>query len=280
MLTAYDALMNHTPDALIGMMNIGKFSKRELFALLIRSLVGGVNIVTPSLNIVRAAGVSAGAGAVNLYTVPAGRRAFWLSFGYTNTTAGALTLRQQLRMPDTSLRNISNAVALAANANGQTSNAIVMHEGETAVVDASGAGVNINGRIVEFDARTELSRREIFNLALGDNVLYTVPAGRVGIIPSASSLGIVTASPALIVSNNGGVGARNYQAHIAPAGSLATGAATRNGSVTAIGNGSFLSIHGTGARGILAAGESLIVNTDGGEAGQWAFANIVERAAA
>lgn len=137
----------------------------------------GINVgANPAVGEVVA--TSAGAGNIDLYTVPAGKTVIILALTGYNTTAGSLTVSPRYKYGSTYVQVGSNSIAGAgAITNVPLQGPMVFSEGETVAVNSTGAGVLFVLRYVEIDTGRFVP---VFgkSLAVGDNLLYTCPVGK------------------------------------------------------------------------------------------------------
>lgn len=195
----------------------------------------------------------------DLYTVPAGKRAFYQVAQDYNPTGSNITEYMEIKVSGTYYRIQTNAT-LTGNTGGTlgTAAGIVLEAGETLSVNtATTAGLNIWPLVIEFDNTSNLKTSKLLGLASGANTLYTCPASHsctlITSVPGAllglaGNIAVVTngSSPTLthyLVPSGGTPGTTNQ------AGVLATGGATRS-SMTAVPGmsaGDFISVNSTGS---------------------------------
>lgn len=142
-------------------------------------------------------GTSDGVNPVEPYVVPAGRKALWASYSWNNPTGSTGNIKNGVKRVDNTRRWIQQN-AITANQINAANQPIILAAGERPTFDTGAvAGVICGARsVMEFDDDGTVVRIDA-DLATGDNVLYTVPAGKYAVL-FTSSMGIaVTSSPLL-----------------------------------------------------------------------------------
>jgi hypothetical protein len=212
-------------------------------------------------------------GDVDLYTVPAGRKAFiGPSARGINKSAGNITSFLQVKISGTYYR-LTTAVTAASGASMSISlfAGMILNAGESiAINNATNSGLNIGLSIFEFDDSSPLVRASIFGLASGNQTLYTCPAST---IPFAfSDIMAYTHSPISCPVFNGSGGSLNYYLNNVSSG----GSPSSSNQITpsiAISNNS---VDIPNLYGSLTPGDFINVNSSGGGAGQNIWLNLYE----
>jgi hypothetical protein len=210
----------------------------------------------------------AGAGDIDLYTVPAGKKAYVLNCGGYNAVAGTCATYMELKDTGTYYRIRGNANF--ATLTGSTfSQSIFLSAGQTLSVHTSQAGMNLWAKVIEFDATAYVASKEILSLVNGDNTVYTCPAGKMAILLGPS--GVVVDIPPLFYVNVSG-GSRIVYWNVVASGS-APGASNR---VTALITVANTESSATNVPMCLSAGDYININTNSGDPTQIAWVNVVE----
>ncbi len=229
---------------------------------------------------VRIAGNNLPIGDSDLYTVPQGRKCMILGgvssfiFAVTvyNPSAGTITWASQIKVNGTYYRTKSSSslsTLTGLTGTGFFTTSMVMNAGESVSINTTTtAGLNVWAVGIEFDEEnTNIVTGRVLNLISGNNTIYTVPPGK-----TAASVGVIfsfgntfsisnqsggTLSYAIYTVNKGDSPGTTNQSSAAP--SFVTGLVTGAGVVTN-----------------LTEGDSLVVNTSGGGAGQMAWTTVFE----
>jgi hypothetical protein len=221
----------------------------------------------------RVVATNLGVGDVDLYTAPAGRRAIIGTQHFWNPTAGTISLYLEVKDGST-YRRISD-VATAPTLYGANLSYYawwVLDAGDSLAVHASAAGLSFFGNIVEFDESVGL-RTVCVSLGIGNNTLYTVPSGRSAhVLPISPTTSAATSLGNIGIINDSGA-ARTITLYYTPNGGSAI-QASYGGSVP---NGGWKLDFATATT--MQAGDSIVVNSDSGAAGQMAYLIVVERRA-
>lgn len=128
---------------------------------------------------VRVAGSNLSTGNNDLYTVPAGKRALFLS-GVTYQASGStITIFPEVKISGTYYR-LGTATAVSTTVatilSGAAAGGYIAEAGEILAVNSITAnGLNIWYNVVEFDNTVPLRTVKLLGLATGDQTLYTVP---------------------------------------------------------------------------------------------------------
>lgn len=147
-----------------------------------------------SLKSIRNFGNSGGAGDIDVYTAPAGKRAFVISTQVNNTSGGTITWHYETKIGGTYYRILGQpSSSIAAQTGAFSVNQIYCIEaGETFSINVSGANFGYLLNIMEFDNTSPLKTVKITSATMvnGDNSFYTVPAGKIAVPILPSALGI------------------------------------------------------------------------------------------
>lgn len=210
-----------------------------------------------------------GSGDVDLYTVPSGRSALIGNVAGFNTAGTSTTILLSVKIGGTYYRIQSAAGSVIGTLTGMSNTfiPIVISSGESLAVNTSQAGMNLNVKLVEFDAQSSLKTYRILGLSNGDNTVISVPTGKS--IAAFESVSFLLLSTGQFHITNSSGGARNYIAKHKPNG----GASFESTVAVAVADGgkSTLQQHAS-----LSSGDELILNTDSGAAGQNAWINVIE----
>ena len=206
---------------------------------------------------VRARNVPAGTN--TFYTVPAGKKAIIAAYAFVNPTGAAITIALAHVLGGVT-HQIQPAVNVNPNANsGANALFYVLEAGESFAGITNGAGLNLNVRIIEFDASSGFKSPRLLTLSAGDNVLYTCPAGKRAITLTAGATTQGAVLPNAFIYNSSG-GTRTYSVHGTDPGTTATSNDTRTGGLAILGTNSvnlsqYLPV-------TVEAGESIVINVD------------------
>ncbi len=212
-------------------------------------------------------GSNLGTGDHDLYTVPVGRQALvdrnLVAYNIAGS-GGNIVCYSEIKVGGVYYR-VSPNVTIADGAGGSPGMAVhmVLAAGEKfAANTATTAGLNVRGGVWEFDADdTRVFTARILGLASGDNLLYTVPAGKsVVFLQGAEFVPSMTAQ-IQIVNNTGG--SLNYYANAVPSGGT-VGPTNRCFSAVAVGDKALGQIFGAQP---LSPGDFISVNASGPDAG-------------
>ncbi len=213
---------------------------------------------------------NAGTGDIDLYTVPAGRRAFLVSALLYNSTGSNITANSQIKISGTYYRLNSNASVSTVAISNHGSNMYVAEAGEIVSLHTSATGLNVWYRIIEFDNSLTLYSAKLTSLANGDNTVYTVPAAKTAQVLNGTLS--QTINGLLAIWNKSG-GARTYNAFAVPSGgSSGTTNKFLNGTATTADD----VIATPGCPACLSAGDFIVLNTDAATATQFAFVTVYE----
>lgn len=193
-----------------------------------------------NVSVVPITGNNLAAGDIDLYTVPAGKRAI-ISLAHFNTTVATITLFHEVKIAGVYYRINSN-VTPSTLGNGAVSNGYIFEPGEIFAINTSALGMNVSGFAILFDVANTLKCVKLLNFIVGDNTVYTCPNGRIaylagfdamfntsganpaGFLLSNMTAGVVTVKLNLVRSG-GVVAATNQMAQSALAINSTTGGA-------------------------------------------------------
>lgn len=137
------------------------------------------NVSFPAANVKNAV-----SGNNDLYTVPSGRKAVVLDYLATNNTGGTIQHYPQIKISGNYYRigatQSDNPATLGHNygMSGSRSAPILLNAGESFAVNASAVDLAIWAMIIEFDDSSLLARADLRTWSAGNNILFTVPAGK------------------------------------------------------------------------------------------------------
>lgn len=216
-------------------------------------------------------------GDVDLYTVPAGRRALVGSYHTLNQALTATTYFPEIKIGSTYYRVSVNASP--ASGLGITSPAIelILEAGDSFAVNVSQAGLNLFAQIIEFDANSPLKSARIAGPVSGDQVFYTVPVGKQALIPNflymfndgGSAAGFV---PTFVAD---GGGARTITWYQIPSGGT-KGTATQSRPSATVNANTISSAGAAPAPVTMIEGDMLLLNVDVGNPAQFVWTPVIE----
>jgi hypothetical protein len=194
----------------------------------------------------------------DIYTVPAGRRLLFLNVIVFNTSGAAITFVGQIK-----IAGLYYSLATGASCNpgaGQiiSGQPIILEAGETICLYQSAVGLNSFLRCIEFDATSGFKTGKKVDLALGDNTVYTVPAGKSTMLFNQSLTSLAAYSSTFQLNTSAAT--RTLSEHVTPAGSVVSSIANRIFAPFAINASAF--IFANTFIGSMASGESFVVNAD------------------
>jgi hypothetical protein len=202
----------------------------------------------------------------DVYTAPAGRRAFVSGFLCGGGTA---TVYGEIKVSGAYYRVTSNFSCTAATIQNTNFVGYVLEPGESISANSSATGAYVRCAIAEYDAATPLYSPKILALAAGDATLYTVPAGKAA-FPTNGSAGTPSSNNSINVWNQSG-GTRTYNLYHVNSG----GAVSDSFRISA--SGTTANLVAKSAAGYTAvAGDFFVVNSDAATATQWAYITVIE----
>jgi len=244
------------------------------------SLIGA----NPTIVKVNSAGVTTSAN--DIRTVPTGKRSVLVSSKVYHATN---TCWLQVKVGGAgSYRQLMTSTGAATSGQGASANmaptGYVFNAGDIVSIGQTntGAGTEIvtNVSFIEFDAPSDGSGLKtviVADLANGGNMIYTCPSGRQTLFPAIST---ATTAPQLgqwgggttaFVWNASG-STRAYKLHLVPSG----GSAGATNVVSEIASTTNLTRCTLLPGGTLDAGDFVSINTDSGDAGQFAWLTVYE----
>jgi hypothetical protein len=224
---------------------------------------------------------STAVGSNDLYTVPAGRKAFVQDYWVTNSTGGTIAHYPQLKISGTyyTLGRSQNEAAAGIGhnygMNGTNSIPIILNAGETYAVNADTIGLTVWVSIVEFDSTSSLYRTELTSWVNGNNTLFTMPANSnvcFGVPAFNASNNPTNATTGLAYFNASGSTVTLSGVWIVPtAGSPST--ANQIGGSNSVTNGSIFCKFFPGN---LTSGDTIVLNSNSSTTGQFAWINYTK----
>lgn len=220
-------------------------------------------VIAPALN----------TGDNDLYTVPSGKRALFLSAASYNTSAGNITLYYTVKVGGTYYRLVANSTITTASGTAISQIGYIAEAGETiAVNSATNNGLNVFLTIVEFDNTCPVFSQKLLALANGDNTLYTVPASKKAVFLDINLIALTTNNSGSFFYVNSSGGARTIQWSVVESGqSLGSGYL-----ISASTNVNDASRANLGGRPSLKAGDFVNINTNAATATQIAWVSVME----
>lgn len=228
---------------------------------------GGIPLTGVSYPAVRNTNITT--GDVDLYTVPAGKRAAVLGYYLRNDSGGSVTHYPTIKIGATYYRIGNNVTTTTANQTAQVIGYIA-EPGETIAINiATTSGAVVTFVVVEYDDSCAFYSPKLTTLAAGDNTVYTVPSSTTAIVISISTLSTLTTNTALSAYVNTSGSSRTIQWKFTPSGGSAV-VVTASTSATNLFR-TQLNVPASGG-----AGDAWIINTDANTATQLAWLNIME----
>jgi hypothetical protein len=213
------------------------------------------------------AGTTTGAGTVDIYTVPAGKRFVVAQSLVYNTSGGTLGHYVSAKIGGTYYRINANTSG-ATNVSVVSAVLYVFEPGETVALFGAGASLTYAFGGYEFDDTEPLRTYKVTAVSAGDNTVYTATGVTAAVINT--SLTAVSGSQGLVLYSNDSGAGRTYTTKLQIGGvTYQTNPATATANA---GRGSSNIIP------VLGDGDSIIVNSDSAAAGQMLWVNVVEKA--
>lgn len=219
---------------------------------------------------------SASTGDVDLYTVPANRRALLLGWVVSNPGSSAnIYLETKISASYYRLTNTASNQAWGVDeAIVTNSPPRVLNAGETASINTDTAGLSVWLHLVEFDATSPLRSVTLTSFSAGDNTLYTVPAGKsFEVLPFFGGIDLTVNGRSRLFYSNGTAGTRTLTVYAVPKGSVASANNAIN--IGTLVQSTKVNVD-TAIYGSLAPGDFIDVNLGSAAAGQMAWMNIIE----
>lgn len=146
----------------------------------------GINagIYLPNMKYAVAKTNVATAGNNDIYTVPAGKRAACFNTFFYNASAGTVGLSPTFKVSGTYYNRGGPGNSSSAGTSGNMLlSSIILEAGETLSYWASTTGaINTWSSVVEFDNTAIVKSVKTLNMATGDVLLYTCPAGKTAFV--------------------------------------------------------------------------------------------------
>lgn len=220
-------------------------------------------------------------GTTDLYTVPAGKRAMVHSLNWYNPTVNPILVKYLAKI-GASYYGLSAFPQFAhptIEPNGagpldfiSNNPGYIYEAGETLAVNTNNVGANVWANVLEYDASVAIFSAKLSTFVSGDNTLYTVPAGKSArILDNIFEPYARTTSRMFTYTNYSGVTVL-VDLFLVP-----------DGDVPSTGNKLFptwpvLNNEGTvlASPVCLVDGDSIVVNTNMANSGQFAWINVVE----
>jgi hypothetical protein len=232
------------------------------------SMVGGVpGIYSSKFRAARLANVAN--GTTDFYTCPAGKRASLMVGILFNSTAGAISWRLNAKIngtyyPFTALSSSGAGTSLG------TTTSFTLEAGESFAIETTAVGTTFWVRIAEYDNNSPYRTVRVPGIAAGDNLLVTCKTGKIMVNHPALFAGAISGGGVASIYTKVGV---TINAYSTTSGSLVADATSQTtASVAAAAN----AVAAISVSPILAAGESLILNSSGADAAGMLVANYSE----
>lgn len=225
---------------------------------------------------------SASTGDVDLYTVPANRKALLLGWVVTLPQFSSTVNNYLETKIGGAYYRISNTASTSGGSIGLDQTATVdmlprvLNAGETASVNMDTAGLSTWLHLIEFDASSPLRSVTLTAFGTGQNTLYMVPTGKTfEVLPLYARLpsNLFSSLRAYLFFSNGTNTTLGLMLHAVPNG----GSVSVNNALAGVANLSGGAVSSTGVfSGSLAPGDFLSVSTGTNASGQMAWMNIIE----
>lgn len=223
-----------------------------------------------------------GTGDIDLYTVPAGKRAI-VVYSFWNSTASSINFFSEVKIGATYYA-VSTRVTLASTATASTAFGIdiILEAGQKFSVNTSATGLNIVGTVYLWDAVAYAPKSAVITTFInGDNTVYTCCAAgftKSFILGHAGGLFSGAATAAGVFGYNNTAGTLTYHWNLVPS---AGSPGTANQMSTAISSAATAGVPVTFSVGTTAgsfgSGDFLSVNGTSTNAAQIAWVNTVEQ---
>lgn len=217
----------------------------------------------------RVVGSNLSIGFNSLYTVPTGKKAFVSSLKkHYNNSGGSITVYPFIRVSGIDyILGSSLTMASGAGASQDDGQGIILNAGESIGLNvAVNNGLNTFFNVIEFDDSVPLFRFSIFGLSSGDNLLYTCGGG------SGARLFSDLYSPPVCAIYNGSIASVTYNYFNVRTGGTPSSLYKRRAGV-AVANTTF---YGEPWGDNFDLGDSIVINSSSGNAGQNAWVNVWE----
>lgn len=232
-------------------------------------------IASSGMKYVSGAGLNLSAGDNDIYTAPAGKRAFVNCPTIVNQNAGSDNLNTQIKISGV-YYPLRQFTVTGNSSNVFLQDCIVLEPGESYSVHNDTNNLNFWVNIFEFDSNIPYYTPRLINPGAGDNTLYTVPAGKSAFMPTiygmVDNAGAVTAGNSVFADNNSGVSV-TYTVYNVPSGQT-NASKYRMGTPAITGTGSSSNMSQPMC---LNAGDKIVVNVSDGTAGQFIWCQVMEQ---
>jgi hypothetical protein len=125
-----------------------------------------------------------GTGVVDLYTAPAGKRAIVIisPLIFNTTPSTSISYSTGVKLAGATYQRLTGDQSVGGgNASTVSFSPFVLEPGEIYSITTNATGLNFAATILEFDATFPLFTTRLMGIAVGDNLLYTCPAGKVAV---------------------------------------------------------------------------------------------------
>lgn len=157
--------------------------------------VEGVPLTGASYPVVK--GLALAAGDTDVYTVPAGKRAWIVAAGAYNPTAGAIAIFPELKVAGVYYRLAATLTPAATTAASLGALAIILEAGESLSLNAGSAGLNYSISVIQFDSTSRLRTVKLSGVATGNNTVYTAASNVTGFSQTLSATVVHTTAMAV-----------------------------------------------------------------------------------
>lgn len=200
-----------------------------------------------------------GSGNVDLYTVPAGKRAI-VSLTVFNTTVSSINVTPKAKLGGSSTYTTLSAGQTVTTLSSNTlPTRIVLEAGDILAVTTQSTGINVFGTVLLFDNTSCLLSPRLTTLTAGDNTLYTCPPNTKTYFIGCPAWVYGSANnPLMTIVNNSG-STQSYKVNIVPSGS----SPSANNQMIAANSLVNTDVTGPQIVAALSAGDTVSVNTTG-----------------
>lgn len=231
---------------------------------------GAVNIAITNPLYPKAYVMNAAAGNVDLYTVPTGRLALAVDMIVTNPTGNseAVTVLAEVKTGGVyhTFDFVANQIAVGSAGRSVSMAPFLLHAGESLSINTSAAGVTVWASVIEFDATANINDARLFSLSVGNNTIFTVPAGKtVQFIGFPAALSLIQSGWVWYWNNTGAT--RTVSLNVVPSGQ----SPAANNTIFAAAGISSQQMVQQQFYGSLAPGDFVSVNTDSAASAQMAW---------
>lgn len=232
------------------------------------------NITLSNPNFIPTNASNLAAGDDDLYTVPANRRGLATAVDLYNNTASTITYHFEVKISGVYYRiSADNTVSANSSTTGVTFKYIA-EAGESISINTSAVGLNAAVTVLEYDNTSPMfSSKKNSGWVNGDNTIYTVTAGKVGVLLDGGTLVNGTSTNGTLSVCNASGAAVAYRFDVVPSGQTPGTAYTLAHSPT-LGNNSCASPMRTAS---LNAGDFVNVNSNSANANQFSWVTVIEQ---